>query len=80
MDDIIITRYSPSKIQKFINMHNVVFSLKYMGALHFFIGIEVKNLTNGSILLKQSKYIKNILAKSHLNEAKLENSPMMPSL
>lgn len=80
MDDIIIIGSNEIKIQKFITILNNVFSLKDMGVLHFFLGIEVHNLTGGSILLKQSKYIKILLAKSYISDAKPTNSPMVFSL
>lgn len=80
VDEIIITGSSNTEIQKFINMLNDAFSLKEKGALHFFLGIEVSNLTNGSVLLKQSKYIKSLLAKAHISDAKPANSPMVSSL
>lgn len=52
MDDITIMGLRNTKMQKFINMLNNTFSLKDIGALYFFLGIEMNNLTNGDVLLK----------------------------
>lgn len=60
-------------------MLHAKFSLKDMGTLHFFLGIEVCQF-EGGLLLKQFKYIRSLLSKAKLTEAKPACSPMISSL
>lgn len=57
VDDIILTGNSPAMIKSLSNKLNSVFALKQLGSLDYFLGIEVKQMSNGSLLLTQSKYI-----------------------
>lgn len=50
-------------------MLNAKFSLKDVGALNFFLGIEVCEF-EGGLLLKKTKYIKSLLIKAKLTDAK----------
>lgn len=50
-------------------MLNAKFSLKDMGAIYFFLGIEVCEF-EGGLLLKKTKYIKSLLIKAKLTDAK----------
>lgn len=59
MDDIILTGSSRSHIQTVTTKLNSEFALKQLGNLDYFLGIEVKHLSNGSLLLSQSKYIRD---------------------
>lgn len=61
MDDIIIMGDSLSFIEKLITQLNSVFALKQPGDLDYFLRIEVKSLSDGSPVLTQSKYIRNLL-------------------
>lgn len=62
IDDIIITRSSLSHIQQLISKLNTEFSLKQLGTLDYFLGIEVSHMSNGSVLLSQSNYIRDLLS------------------
>lgn len=64
VDDIIVTGSSSSLIQSLISKLNVKFALKQLGQLDYFLGIEVRHQPNGSLLLTQSKYIKELLARA----------------
>ena len=72
VDDVIITGNNATLVQKFIHDLGHDFALKDLGALHYFLGIEVKYFTSG-LFLSQSKYTKdlltrtNMLASSHLS-------------
>lgn len=57
VDDIIITGTSSQLIESLITKLNAVFALKQLGNLDYILGIEVKHLPNGALLLSQSKYI-----------------------
>lgn len=45
--------------------------------LDYFLGIEVKRVPNGSLLLTQSKYITDLLERAKMTEAKGISSPMI---
>ena len=56
VDDIILTGSSTSLIQQLTYKLNIAFSLKQLGHLDYFLGLEIKYLPNNSILMTQSKY------------------------
>ena len=70
VDDIIITWSSSVLIHNLITKLNVVFVLKQLGNFDYFLGIEVKHLSNGSLLLYQAKYIHDLLEKAKMVDAK----------
>lgn len=75
--DIIVTGNSSTLIQALIEQLNGEFALKQLGSLDCFLGIEVSHLPNGSLLLNQSKYIRDLLAKVHMEAAKPIPTPMV---
>lgn len=79
VDDIIITGSSIPLIQHLTSQLNSKFSLKQLGLLDYFLGIEVKTLADKSILLTQSKYIRDLLQKTSMTEAQSVASPMASS-
>jgi len=79
VDDIIITGSSKAVIQNLVSQLNSEFSLKDLGTLDYFLGIEVKHSPNGSLHLSQSKYIKDLLAKANMENANSMASPMASS-
>nr|KYP74015.1 Copia protein [Cajanus cajan] len=68
VDDIIITSTYLSLMQQFISKLNATFSLKQLGDLDYFLGIEVKHVTFGSMLLSQAKYIGDFLYHTNMHE------------
>ena len=72
MDDIIIKGNDSKLIQL-----NTVFSLKDLGDLDYFLGIEVSHHLDGSVTLTQSKYLRDLLAKTRMDEANPIASPMV---
>lgn len=68
IDDMIITASNSHslKVEEFIKLLHARFSLKDMGVLHYFLGIKVSSLPNQHLLLKQSKYMNNILDNNNL--------------
>ena len=80
VDDIIITNSSSSKTTSLIAHLNNKFSLKDLGPLHYFLGIEVKHYSDGGILLSQSKYIRDLLHKTNLLDSKSQPTPMVSGL
>jgi len=79
VDDIIITGSSSSLITSLISQSHVVFSLKQLGQLHYFLGIEVQHLSDHTLLLTQTKYIKDLLSKTNMLACNSINTPIMSS-
>ena len=77
VDDIILTGSSTSLTQQLTSKLNIVFSLKQLGHLDYFLGLEIKYLSNKSILMTQSKYIRDLLHKTNMAEAHSISSPMV---
>lgn len=69
MDDLIITGSSLDAISSITKRLNTTFSLKDLGSLHYFLGIEVVK-TNKSLLLCQQKYIRDLLNRAKMEDAK----------
>ena len=55
--DIIVTCSSSFYITELVQQLSSSFALKDMGVLHYFLGIEVKHIAFGGLLLSQAKYI-----------------------
>lgn len=77
VDDIIITGNSAPFITKLISKLNTDFSLKQLGKLEYFLGIEVTHLANGSLFLSQAKYLTDLLAKVNMLNANSMPTPMV---
>nr|KYP50410.1 Retrovirus-related Pol polyprotein from transposon TNT 1-94 [Cajanus cajan] len=77
VDDIIITGNNSSTLQNIIAQLNSAFSLKDLGRLDFFLGIEVKSNTDGSLTLTQSKYIRDLLNRTNMENSNPISSPMV---
>ena len=77
VDNIIIIGSCVSLVQRFISKLHSNFSLKQLGKLDYFLGIEVKSLLDGSLVLTQSKYIRDLLQKTKMVEAQSVSSPMI---
>ena len=58
VDDILITGSDPKEISELLAKLNSVFTLKDLGEMNYFLGIEVMRPTSGEIDLAQIKYIK----------------------
>ncbi|KAG8479536.1 hypothetical protein CXB51_029176 [Gossypium anomalum] len=80
VDNIIITGSLSTTIDWFVRLLNEEFSLKDMGVLHFFLGIEVTRSSTGSLHICQEKYIRDILTRASMATAKSINTPMVSSL
>jgi hypothetical protein len=78
VDDIIITGNVSTIVDAIINKLSHTFSVKDMGHLHFFLGIEVIPTAKG-LFLSQHKYIGDLLSKTSMNMAKDVHTPMSTS-
>lgn len=63
VDDIPITGSPFMLIHKFIDSFHDKFPLKTLGTSEYFLGIEIKHLLSGNLLLTQSKNICDLHAK-----------------
>ena len=52
------------------------FALKDLGPLHYYLGIEVTSCPSGGLLLRQSKYAKELIHKAGLKNCKPSSTPM----
>lgn len=77
VDDIIITGSHNSEVQHVILCLNKEFALKDLGNLHYFLGIQVQNTHKGGLLLSQSKYVTDLVSKTHMLDAKPQCTPMV---
>ena len=66
-------------MQKLIQQLNASFSLKQLCSLDYFLGIEVHSLSSGALLMTQSKYIRDLLQKTNMLEAKPILPPCTPT-
>ncbi|XP_050890359.1 uncharacterized mitochondrial protein AtMg00810 [Lathyrus oleraceus] len=77
VDDILITGSSSLLVHKLITQLNQQFALKQLGKPEYFLGLEVAYQANGSIILTQTKYIRDLLSRFHMEEANGVPSPML---
>ena len=80
VDDIIITGSSSAKIKQLISDLSKAFALKELGDLNYFLGIEVHTLPDGSLHMSQSKYVRDLLVKANMWDAKSLPTPMVSNL
>ena len=70
VDDILITGNNPTEISNLIDQLNSTFSLKDLGEMNYFLGIEAVKAVSGEMLLVQTKYIRDLLKKAGMSDAK----------
>ncbi|KAL5552893.1 hypothetical protein UlMin_040294 [Ulmus minor] len=79
VDDIIVIGNNKEEIEKLIIVLSNSFSLKDLGQLSYFLGIEVRTDAEG-LHLSQKRYIKDLLNKSKMDNAKPLPTPMINNL
>ena len=75
VNDLLVTRNCSQSIQKFIDALAHRFSLKDLGPLSYFLGVEAISTSDG-LFLSQHKYVRDLLAKFHLEGVKNSSTPM----
>lgn len=78
VDDIIITGNSSIKVNECIAALAHTLSIKDLGNLHYFLGVEVIPSTAG-LFLSQYKYIGDLLERTKMQDAKPVLTPMSTS-
>lgn len=79
VDDIIITDNHPPTTSQFIQSLSSHFSLKDLGLLRCFLGMEV-HYTSQSLFLSQQKYITDIRSKTHMLDANAVSTPLQKKI
>jgi histone deacetylase 1/2 len=79
VDDIIVLSSSASAIPRLISQIRSTYSVKDLGALHYFLGIEVSTPSPGRLLLRQCKYALDLLARAGMLKCAPITTPMSPT-
>ncbi|KAJ0833725.1 putative RNA-directed DNA polymerase [Helianthus annuus] len=75
VDDIVLTGNQPEFLEQFIRSLSKKFSVKDLGMLHHFLGVEVLPTLKG-LFLSQHRYIQDILHQFHMDGAKDVTTPL----
>ena len=78
MDDIIFGATNEDLCQKLVKLIHDEFDMSMMGELTFFLGLQIKQ-TKEEIFINQTKYIRKILKKFGMENAKEIGTPMSPT-
>ncbi|XP_019057729.1 PREDICTED: uncharacterized protein LOC109116546 [Tarenaya hassleriana] len=75
VDDIVVTGNDTSRNQQFIQLLSDRFSVKDLGDLKFFLGVEVSRSHKG-LFLTQQRYVQDLLKRTNMLHAKSVATPM----
>jgi hypothetical protein len=75
VDDIIFGDSSHTLVSKFQKIMESEFQMSMMGELTFFLGIQVKQMKQGTFV-HQTKYTKDLIKKFNMTELKPVSTPM----
>jgi hypothetical protein len=78
VDDIVVVSSSSQAVTTLLQDLGNEFALKDLGALRYFLGIEVSQLKDG-ILLSQEKYTQEIIHKLGMQKCKPSSTPLYTS-
>lgn len=78
VDDILLTGNDSNYIKSLISKLGKSFLVKYLGALHFFLGLEVKR-DKSKLFLSQSKYALDLFKRTNMVGDKSCHSPACSS-
>ena len=79
VDDMLVTGTSPSAIKEIISQLGEQFSLKDLGEVKHFLGVEESQTAQG-LHLSQGSYIKELLGKVQMLDSKPFPTPMLTNL
>ncbi|XP_049368381.1 uncharacterized mitochondrial protein AtMg00810-like [Solanum verrucosum] len=75
VDDIILTGSHSQLLDQFISLLSSQFSMKDLGELHYFLGVQVVR-SSDSLHFSQQKYISDLLLKFHMHTCKPVGTPL----
>ena len=78
MDDIIFGAINEPLYRDFSKLMQVEFEMSMMGELKFFLRQQIKHTSN-EIYIRQTKYVKELLKKFKLEDAKEMKTRMHPT-
>jgi histone deacetylase 1/2 len=78
VDDIVVASSSEKAVDALLKDLGLAFALKDLGALHYFLGIEVKKVHDG-IILSQEKYASDLLQRVNMQICKTIDTPLSVS-
>jgi histone deacetylase 1/2 len=79
VDDIIVLSSCASAIPQLIDQLWSTFSVKDLGVLHYFLGIEVSSPSPDRLVLRQWKYALDLLARANMLKCSPVTTPMSAS-
>nr|CAN64324.1 hypothetical protein VITISV_005640 [Vitis vinifera] len=79
VDDIIFGVTNVSLCEDFSKCMHSEFEMSIMGELNFFLGLQIKQLKEGTFI-NQAKYIRDLLKRLNMEEAKTMKTPMSSSI
>ncbi|GJY86579.1 retrovirus-related pol polyprotein from transposon TNT 1-94 [Tanacetum coccineum] len=78
VDDIVLTGNGQNFLDQFIHALSTKFSIKDLGMLHHFLGVEVIP-TSTSLFLSQHRHIQEVLTQFHMEGVKDVHTPLSSS-
>jgi len=78
VDDIILGATHENLCNEFSKMMRSEFEMSMMGELNFFLGLQIKQTSNGT-MIDQQKYINELLKKFGMDSFKPIDTPISPS-
>jgi len=75
VDDILLTRSTPTLVTSFIQLLSREFTMKDLGLVHHFLGIEIPQTSSG-LHLSQSHYAPTILEWAAMVDCKPMSTPL----
>ena len=75
VDDIIFGATHENLCNEFSKIMRSEFEMSIMGELNFFLGLQIKQTSNG-IMIHQQKYIKELLKKYGIDSLKAIDTPI----
>jgi hypothetical protein len=78
VDDILLTGSNSVMLHHLVQLLSSEFKLRDLGDVHYFLGIEVQS-TGMGLMLRQHKYILDILTRAGMTTCKPVDTPVSPS-
>lgn len=79
MDDVLLTGNSSELMTRLVDALSNTFSMKDMGEIHYFLGIQAQ-YHEGGLFLNQTKYAEEILFEAGMSDANPMPTPLPTSL